>query len=149
MRDISGRRSMARSQACLSVTGSSTATTWGRLRRIACRTSIANSSRPGTTGKYVNRPRCRLPGSGNGRPVSPGIAQGFLSQHLDHRNFKRLGFVCPLGGQALHLDREARDVDAVTHGVALVRSVRHLEEIGDVIQDSFLGEGQVLPKDLM
>ena len=37
--------------AVRSVTGSSSATTCGRSRRIAWRTSMANSSRPGTTGR--------------------------------------------------------------------------------------------------
>src|ERR1041384_5890274 len=132
MSDISGRRSTARIQTCRRVTGNSTATTFGRARKIAARTSIANSRRPGTTGKYVKRPRCRLPGSGDGRPVSPCIAQGFLSQHLDRRGFMR-----PLRGQALQLDGEAGNVDAVARRVTFVGSVRHLEEIGDVIEDPF------------
>ena len=79
-----------------------------------------------------------------GRSISPGIAQGFLSQHLDDGDFERLGLVGPLGGQALQLDGEAGHVDAVAHGVALVGGVRHLQEIRHVVQDALFGEGQVL-----
>src|SRR4051812_20686482 len=111
---------MARIQASCRVAGSSTATTSGRSRKIAWRTSIANSRRPGTTGKYVKRPRLRLPGSGSGRSISPGIAQRFLSQDLHHRDLERLFLVGALGGQAFQLDRIPRDIDAVARGVALV-----------------------------
>src|ERR1017187_3186984 len=119
MTEISGRRGTPRIQAGWSVAGSSTATTSGRSRRMAARTSRANSRRPGTTGKYVNRPRERLPGSGIGRPISPGIAESFLSQHLDDGDLQAFGVVGAVRGQALQLDGVAGDIDAVAHRVAL------------------------------
>src|ERR1051325_4326455 len=134
MSDISGNRATARIQACCKVAGNSTATTSGRSRRIAWRTSTANSRRPGATGKYVKRPRFRLPGSGSGRSISPGIAQRFLSQDLHHGDLERLLLVSPLGGKAFQLDGVSSDVDAVARGVPLVGSMRHLEKIGHVLQ---------------
>src|SRR5262249_10875266 len=144
----SGSRETARTQAGCRVAGSSTAITAGRRRRIACRSSMANSRRPGTTGKYVKRPRRRLAKSGSGGSDAPGIPQRLLPEHLHHGDLEGLGFVSPLRGQALQLDGESRDVDAVPHGVALVGSVGHLEEIGDVVENALLGEGQVLAKDV-
>src|SRR5947209_5483318 len=138
MSDISGSRATACIQACCKVAGNSTATTSGRSRRIAWRTSIANSSRPGATGKYVKRPRFRLPGSGSGRSISPGIAQRFLSQDLHHRDLERLLLVSPLRGEAFQLDGVSRDVDAVARRVALVGRVRHLQKVRDVLKNSLL-----------
>ena len=54
-----------------------------------------------------------------------------------------------LDGKVLQLHREARDVDAVAHGVALVRAVRFLEKIGDVLEDLFLTERQIFLEDLI
>src|SRR5450759_3513568 len=98
--EISGRRETARIQAGWRVAGSSRATTSGRSRRMAARTSMANSRRPGTTGKYLKRPRVRLPGSGIGRSISPGIAYSFLSLHLDDGDLQGFGFVVAVRGQA-------------------------------------------------
>src|SRR5579871_4525268 len=111
---------------------------------MAWRTSMANSSRPGTTGKYVKRPRFRLPASGSRRSISPDIAQRFLSQHLNDGDFQGLGLVGPLRGQALQLDGETGYVDAVANRVSLVGGVRHLQEIGHVSQNSLLGERKIL-----
>jgi len=62
---------------------------------------------------------------------------------------QRLAFVRLLGRQALQLGREARDVDAVAHGVALVGRVRLLEKVGDVLQKALLAEGQILAQNLV
>lgn len=51
-------------------------------------------------------------------------------------------------GQALQLDGITGDVDAVADAVALIGGVGLLKEIGDVLQDAVLGEGQVLFEDL-
>src|SRR5436309_12053971 len=110
---------------------------------------MANSRRPGATGKYVKRPRLRLPGSGSGRSISPGIPQRFLSQDLHHRDLERLLFVRPLRREAFQLNGITRDVDAVARRVALVGGVRHLEKIGDVLQDSLLREREVLLQNLV
>src|SRR5271169_5249143 len=65
---------------------------------------------PGATGKYVKRPRWRLPASGIERSVSSGIAQRFLSQHLHDGQLQGLVLMRPLGGQALQLNGEAGHV---------------------------------------
>src|SRR4051812_44006415 len=117
MTDICGRRATARIHAPCSVAGSSTAITWGRKRRIAARTSIANSSLPGATGKYVKRPRDKPPasakGSGIGGSISADITQSFLSEHLYNRDLQGLGFVRALRREAFQLDRVTRHIDAV------------------------------------
>ncbi|SPF55901.1 hypothetical protein SBA4_7550003 [Candidatus Sulfopaludibacter sp. SbA4] len=107
----------------------------------------------------MKRPRFRLPKSGSGPksgsvppsgigPVSSGIAQGFLSQHLNDGDFESLRLVRPLGGQALQLDGVAGHVDAVPHGVAFVGGVRQLEEIRHVVQDALFGERKILLQDV-
>ena len=53
-----------------------------------------------------------------------------------------------LSGEALQLDGETGDVDAVADGVAFVGGVRHLQKVGDVLEDALFGEGQVLAQDL-
>jgi len=50
----------------------------------------------------------------------------------------------PLGGQALQLDGETADVDAVANRESLVGGVGQLQKIRHVIQDAFFGEGKVL-----
>src|SRR6185437_16821491 len=105
--------------------------------------------RPGTTGRYVNRPRWRLPKSGSARSISPDIAQGFFSQNLDNRNLQGMCLVGSLRRQALQLEREARHVDAVARRVAFIGSVRHLKKIRDIGEDALLGKRQVLLEDLI
>src|SRR5690348_15243918 len=116
--------------------------TCGLSRRIARRTSTANSSFPGTTGKYENRPRFRLPGSGNDGSRSSGIAQRFFAERFHDRRFERRRFMAAVGGQAFQLNGETPDVDAVAHGIALVGGVRLLQKFGHVSEYAVLGERQ-------
>src|SRR5438270_13962651 len=109
---------------------------------------MANSTFPGTTGKYVNRPRFRLPGSGSGRSISAGISQSFFPQHLDQGNLQGLSFMRPLCRQTLQLDGKPRNVDAVANGVPLVGGVGHLQEVGDVRENSLLREWEVFLEDM-
>src|SRR5579862_514642 len=118
------------------------------MRRIVWRTSIANSSLPGTTGKYVKRPRSKLAASGNGRSISPDMTQRFFPQSVQDRRLERLVLVATLGRERAQLDRKAANVDAVAHRVALVGGVSLLQEIGDVIQNAVLGERQIFLEDL-
>src|SRR6516165_10375849 len=155
MTEISGSCSMARIHAPSSVTGISTATTCGFSRNNARRTSSANSNLPGATGKYVKRPRSRLatsvtggPASAGG-PVSPRITQRLLSQHFYYGCLERLGLLGLACGETLELDGETRHVDAVTHGIALIGGVRHLQKIGDVSQDALFGKRQIFPQNVV
>src|SRR5215475_6960710 len=111
---------------------------------MARRTSMANSRRSGATGKYVKRPRRRLAASGMAGTFPADIAQRLFSQHLRQGELERAGFVRALGGQALQFDGETSDVDAVTHRVALIGGVRELQKVGDVVQDTLFGEGEIL-----
>src|SRR5574340_420144 len=129
--------------------GSSRATTCGRPRSRARRNSNANSSRPGTTGKYVRRPRRRLPASGTSRSISPGITQRFLPECL--KNGRLYGFELRDSPRfhVFQLEGEARDVDAVAHRIALVGGVGLLQEIGHVVKNAVVGERQVLAQDVV
>src|ERR1700744_2523561 len=109
---MAGRRATPLIHALWRELGGSSATTWGRSRRSARRTSSANSRRPGTTGKYVNRPRRRLPASGVGVTFSSDIAPRLFSQHLGKREFERSRFVGAFCRETLQLDSEPRHVDA-------------------------------------
>src|SRR5437762_4560865 len=123
--------------------------TCGLSRKIARRTSMANSSFPGTTGKYVNRPRCRLPGSGNDGSRSSGITQRFFAERLHDGRFERRRLMAAVGGQAFQLNGETPDIDAVTHSVALVGGVSLLQKFGHVSEDAVLGERQIFLEDLV
>src|SRR4051812_44086001 len=120
-----GRRSMAFRYSRSSGYGSSIATTLGRSRRRARRSSIANSMRPGRTGKYRMSPRVRLAGSD-----AAGITASLIAERLLNRELE-----CVLvtdGAFLAELHREPRDVDAVAYRVALVGRMGLLEEIDDV-----------------
>src|SRR5260221_714378 len=134
MTEICGKRPTARRYGSRSVAGSSIAITCGRSRKIARRTSTANSSRPGTTRKNVKRPRCKLPKSGRENAGSFDISQGLFAQRFDDGGFERRRLMILLGRKALQLDGEPPDVDAVAHGVALVGGMRLLQKIGDVLE---------------
>src|SRR5579884_1730281 len=108
MSEISGRRESACRYESSSAPGSSTATTAGRSRRIARRTSMANSMRPGATGKYVKLPRFRLAES-----ADRDIPQRFFSQCLNHRGAQHEPQIVLNRAGANQLGGEARDVDAV------------------------------------
>src|SRR5580704_9488417 len=142
MTEICGRRRMASNQGSSSVSGSSIATTAGRSARMRRRTSMANSRRPGTTGRYESWPRVRLDQSGSD-PGSPDIPQSLLAQSLDQRGFEGVLFMLDAGRQALELDRVARNVDAIANAVALIGGMRLLQEVGDVLQDAVLRERNV------
>src|ERR1700694_2273293 len=120
MTEICGSRVAALRYASRSVTGSSIANTCGRSRNIARLTSTANSSLPGTTGKYVNRPRFRFPKSGRNDPGSSGIAEGFFAEDLDHRGFQRVRFVARMCRKAPQLDSVTADVNAVANRIPLI-----------------------------
>src|SRR5258706_3325515 len=112
--------------------------TCGFSRRIARRTWTANSSFPGTTGKYVNRPRVRLPGSGSDGSRSSGIAQRFFAERFHDGGLERRRLMAAVGGQAFQLNGETPDIDAVAHGVALVGGVRLLQKFGHVSENAVL-----------
>src|SRR5579884_880686 len=143
MTDISGSRESACRYESSSTPGSSTATTAGRSRRILCRTSMANSIRPGTTGRYVRLPRQRLPASFAGWSADGYIAQCFFAQRFDYRRAQHEPQIAPAVVGAQQLGGKARDVDAVAHRVALLAGMRLLQKIGDVVQDLLVAEGQV------
>src|SRR5438128_5475068 len=106
------------------------AMTCGLSRKIARRTSMANSSFPGTTGKYVNRPRFRLPGSGNDGSRSSGIAQRFFAERFHDGRLERRRLMAAVGGQTLQFNGETPDIYTVAHGVALVGGVSLLQKFG-------------------
>src|SRR5688572_26201265 len=133
---ISGRRAMARSYAPSSDIGSSTATTSGCSRRSACRIATANSSRPGSTGKYF---RFSMESS---RSHRPRVAHRLVAKHLLNRVAQRLGARPFARGDQLR--SEARKIDAVADGVALVGRMGHLQEVRYVLQDAVFGKRQVL-----
>src|ERR1700722_16745145 len=93
------------------------------------RSSAANSTRPGTTGKEWQRPRWRLWISD-----SRDIPQGLFAKRLHDRRAENFRVDLALG-LLRQLHGEAGDVDAVAGGVAFVRGVGLLQKIGDVIQD--------------
>src|SRR5262245_4154198 len=95
------------------------------------RSSMANSTRPGTTGKYRSRPRSSEPALIS---ASRDIAQGLFAQRLfDGLANRALSGAADLGAQ---LHRKSGDVDSVANGITLIGGVSLLEKIGDVIQDS-------------
>src|SRR5438132_13567828 len=106
---------------------------------------MANSTRPGTTGKYRTRPRSRPPSL---MSVSSDIAQGLFTKSLHD------GDPHPVGTGAirrsigiLHTGKfhsEARDIDPVASGEALIGGVRPLQEIGDIGQNLRITEREIL-----
>ena len=60
---------------------------------------------------------------------------------------RRISGPTALVASLAQLHGEARDVDAVARGVALVGGVRLLEKIGDVVQNMFVAEGQIFVQD--
>ena len=91
----------------------------------------------------MKRPRSRLP-PGQERTVSPDIAQCLFAQSFESkRSFERARLMVAIGGEALQLDRKARNVDAVANAVAFVRRMGLLQKIGHILQDAVFGEGQI------
>src|SRR5512135_1420433 len=81
--------------------------------------------------------------------VSSDIAQGLFSKSLHDGGTQdvRVYPHGPVRRSMGELHGEPRDIDSVACGVAFVRGVRPLQEIGDVAQDLVVAEGKVLVQD--